>query len=115
MNVDELHNIDAFIIISPREFEEYTKQKARITALTATNKFLAKEADCKTALIKELRETIVAQHKENISLMQFAKRMIATAESAPVSLMQFARRMIAAAESAPECVMDRRYKDEAAG
>lgn len=97
MNVDELHNIDAFIIISPREFEEYTKQKARITALTATNKFLAKEADCKTALIKELRETIVAQHKENISLMQFAKRMIATAESAP------------------ECVMDRRYKDEAAG
>ena len=97
MNVDELHNIDAFIIISPREFEEYTKQKARITALTATNKFLAKEADCKTALIKELRETIVAQHKKNISLMQFAKRMIATAESAP------------------ECVMDRRYKDEAAG
>ena len=84
MHIDELNNIDAFIIISPRE---YKKQAARITALTATNKFLAKEADCKTALIKELRETIVAQHKENISLMQFAKRMIATAESAPECVM----------------------------
>ena len=98
MHIDELlNNLDAFILVSPGELAEYKKQAARITALTATNKFLAKEADCKTALIKELRETIVAQHKENISLMQFAKRMIATAESAP------------------ECVMDRRYKDEAAG
>lgn len=79
-----------FVVISLSEFEEYTKQKARITALVATNKFLAREADCKTAEIKELRETIVAQHKENTRLMQFAKRMIATAESAP------------------ECVMDRR-------
>ena len=98
MQIDELlNNLDAFILVSPGELAEYKKQAARITALTATNKFLAKEADCKTALIKELRDTIVAQHKENISLMQFAKRIVAMAESAP------------------ECVMDRRYKDEAAG
>lgn len=87
MQIDKL---ESFILVSPEEFMSYKKQESRITALSATNKFLSRELDCKTAEIKELRETIAAQHQDSIEVMRFAKRIVAMAESAP------------------ECVLDRR-------
>ncbi len=89
--------IDEFIIISPREFEEYTKQKARITALVATNKFIVRELECKDALIGELRGSLAAQVAASEHLKQRNSE-----------LLRFAKRVVAMAESAPECVLDRR-------